>query len=82
MSPYHITAGFALWLHCRTELISKLMVSQWKFFLQVLIYKDIALRYRKHMAKIHLLLLIRLKDIYILKEIEHPLSFSDVTSLS
>lgn len=58
------------------------MVSQWKFFLQVLIYKDIALRYRKHMAKIHLLLLIRLKDIYILKEIEHPLSFSDVTSLS
>lgn len=41
------------------------MVSQWKFFLQVLIYKDIALRYRKHMAKIHLLLLIRLKDIYI-----------------
>lgn len=71
-----------MWLHCSTELISKLMVSQWKFFLQVLIYKDIALRYRKHMAKIHLLLLIRLKDIYILKEIEHPLSFSDVTSLS
>lgn len=82
MSPYHITAGFALWLHCSTELISKLMVSQWNFFLQVLIYKEIALRYRKHMAKIHLLLLIRLKDIYILKEIEHPLSFSDVTSLS
>lgn len=82
MSPYHITAGFALWLHYSAELISKLMVSRWKFFLQVLIYKDIALRYRKHMAKIHLLLLIRLKDIYILKEIEHPLSFSDVTSLS